>query len=299
MSALSALRDGARRVARAPLLVVGVWLLNLLIAAPFAAAIRVELPPPWWDEFVAQVAALGLSLAPTVLGVAALVSGQAPDGNAALAALVSGAAAANLLIGAFLLGGVLDRLARDHATGSHGFFAACGGMFSRFLRLALITAPAYGVVAIWLYRELARNVLAGPLEVAPRALVPLALLLVIDLFVDYAQVRLVVEDRRSVIGAIAAAVRFVGRHAGATIGLLLVTAAVSGGVLALQAWLWRGAIGAGTALVLYLTIRLVTRLAFAAARIALFQSRLAHAGYTARPRVVWPDSPAAEAIRPD
>jgi hypothetical protein len=29
----------------------------------------------------------------------------------------------------------------------------------------------------------------------------------------------------------------------------------------------------------------------------LFQGRLAHAGYTAAPPAVWPDSPAAEAIR--
>ena len=38
------------------------------------------------------------------------------------------------------------------------------------------------------------------------------------------------------------------------------------------------------------------RLALAASAIALFQSSLAHANYTAAPLPIWPDSPAAEAI---
>jgi hypothetical protein len=33
-----------------------------------------------------------------------------------------------------------------------------------------------------------------------------------------------------------------------------------------------------------------------ASGVALFQLRLAHAGYTAAPRIEWPESPAAEAI---
>jgi hypothetical protein len=37
-------------------------------------------------------------------------------------------------------------------------------------------------------------------------------------------------------------------------------------------------------------------LALYASGIVLFQSRLAHAGYTAAPPIEWPDSPAAEAI---
>jgi hypothetical protein len=40
------------------------------------------------------------------------------------------------------------------------------------------------------------------------------------------------------------------------------------------------------------------RLQFAASQTALFQGRLAHAGYVARPIPAWPDSPAAEAIGP-
>jgi hypothetical protein len=49
----------------------------------------------------------------------------------------------------------------------------------------------------------------------------------------------------------------------------------------------------------YIVLRVIARLTFAASQIALFQSRLAHAGYTARPLPVWPDSAAAEAVRPE
>ncbi len=49
---------------------------------------------------------------------------------------------------------------------------------------------------------------------------------------------------------------------------------------------------------LYIVARVMVRMLFAGSQIALFQSRLAHAGYVARPVPAWPDSPAAEAIGP-
>ena len=47
----------------------------------------------------------------------------------------------------------------------------------------------------------------------------------------------------------------------------------------------------------YILARLWVKLTFWASATALFQARLAHAGYVARPEPAWPDSPAAEAIR--
>jgi hypothetical protein len=49
---------------------------------------------------------------------------------------------------------------------------------------------------------------------------------------------------------------------------------------------------------LYIVLRVIVRLQFAASQTALFQGRLAHAGYVARPVPRWPDSPAAAAIGP-
>jgi hypothetical protein len=47
---------------------------------------------------------------------------------------------------------------------------------------------------------------------------------------------------------------------------------------------------------LYVIGRLWVKLVFWASETALFQNRLAHAGYVARPEPAWPESPAADAI---
>ncbi|PYR26044.1 MAG: hypothetical protein DMF92_19280, partial [Acidobacteria bacterium] len=46
----------------------------------------------------------------------------------------------------------------------------------------------------------------------------------------------------------------------------------------------------------YLLGRLWVKLVFWASETALFQGRLAHAGYIAAPTPTWPESPSAEAI---
>ncbi len=48
---------------------------------------------------------------------------------------------------------------------------------------------------------------------------------------------------------------------------------------------------------LYIVMRLLMKLQFIASQIALFQANLAHASYTSAPLPIWPESPAAEAIR--
>ena len=132
-----------------------------------------------------------------------------------------------------------------------------------------------------------------------------ALLVLVNVVFDYAKIRLVVEDRRSAIGAVGAALRFVRRHPGAGPGPLRPQyrrLSDRSGRLRTDA---PGA-AAGSAAVLmlavgqfYIVLRVIARLTFAASQTALFQSRLAHAGYTARPLPVWPESAAAEAIRPE
>jgi hypothetical protein len=122
---------------------------------------------------------------------------------------------------------------------------------------------------------------------------------------DYAKVRLVVEDRRSAIGAVVSAARFVARNAGAVAGLYLLDLLVFLIVLALYALIAPGAAGGLAAWIgfligqLYITLRVVVRLLFTASEVALFQGRLAHAGYTAAPVPEWPDSPAAAIITPE
>jgi hypothetical protein len=130
-------------------------------------------------------------------------------------------------------------------------------------------------------------------------------ILLVNVLVDYAKIRMVVEDRRSAFGAIAAAARFAMRQPGAVLSLYLLNVLVFAAVVALYALIAPGAAGGLSAWIgfligqLYIVLRVIVRLLFAASQTALFQGRLAHAGYTAAPPPVWPDSPAAAAIRPE
>jgi len=128
-------------------------------------------------------------------------------------------------------------------------------------------------------------------------------LISLNILFDYARIRIVVEDRRSAIGALLAAARFLRRHAGSASGVYALNAGLFLMLMLAYALLARGAAPAGVAgwlalgvSELYILSRHYLKLAFCASQTALFQSRLAHAGYTAAPPLVWPESPAAETI---
>jgi hypothetical protein len=226
--------------------------------------------------------------------------------------VILGAVATNMIVSLFLIGGVIDRLARDRAVGSSAFFAACGTYFVRFLRLGLIAAIVYGILFgryhSWLFDGV-YPLLTSEMTVERNAFfVRLALyaafalpLLFFNMLFDYAKVRAVVEDRRSMIGAIVASWRFIVRQPMATWGLYLLNALLFLIVIALYYVAAPGASANLSAFAigqLYIVLRVIVRLQFAAAQVALFQGRLAHAGYVAKPIPKWPDSPAAEAIGP-
>ena len=235
-----------------------------------------------------------------LLGIWALMSLVRPPGGPTTpaidpfldvhrSAVASSDAMAYAVVWLFLSGGIVDRYARDRATRAYGFFGASGGFFFRFLRLAFLFATVYwlfGALVTPLTRDTGNAIFGG-------------LVAVCALVVDYAQVRAVVEDRRSVIGAIGAGVRFI-RHApaafvlyGLDLALLLLLRAGYATVAPSARGFWFGlAIGQG-----YVVARLWLRLVFWASETALFQSRFAHAGYVAAPEAVWPESPAAEAFR--
>lgn len=198
-------------------------------------------------------------------------------------------AIAALLLWAFLSGGILDRYARNRATRGRGFFGACGAHFPPMLRLGLIVVLVNGVIRYALATR------AGNPSIMRVAIVLLA---AIALIAVYAQIRLVVEDRRSALGAVLGAVRFIRRNP-AAVGIYLLFAALLWGVtwtfsaVAPEVPTWWGAMALT---ITYTAIISFVVLALYASGVALFQSRLAHASYTAAPPMVWPDSPAAEAI---
>lgn len=197
-------------------------------------------------------------------------------------------AIAGLLLWGFLSGGVLDRYARNRATRGRGFFGACGAHLLPMLRLGLVIIA----VNAGIHYALATRV-GNPYLMA----VTIVLVSAIALIAVYAQIRIVVEDRRSALGAVLGAMRFVRRNPAALGLFVLVVASWWGATwtitaIAPQAPGSAGAIAtaANTAVISFLVLALY------ASGIALFQSRLAHASYTAAPPMTWPDSPAAEAI---
>ncbi len=330
MSIGAAFVDGVMRVKRAPWLVIGLWLSTLVLALPLSLALHgligehlgdsmaaqsaaAGMNYDWWNEFLAQSTGVGKTFVPAILGFAAVlqnISGVA-DASGPPSPVVW-VVAAQLIVSTFLSGGVLDRLARDRAIGAGAFFSACGVYFLRFLRLSVVTVAIYALLFVtvhgWLFGTVYGRLLEDLTVERTAFFYRLALyaafatlVLFANLLFDYAKVRAVVEDRRSMIGALWAGGRFVRRNLGATIGLYALNTVAFLAVLALYYLAAPGAASNTLAFAigqLFIVLRVIVRLQFAASQTTLFQGRLAHAGYVARPVPRWPDSPAAEAIGP-
>ena len=325
--------DGVKRVVSAPAVLVGVFLLTVVMALPLALTLRGMLDEhlgtslaataaadavnyDWWQEFQSQATGLGTTFTPSVIGFAAAldnVSGlmDARTKIAPIAAVVG----AYILVWTFLAGGIIDRFARQRPTRAHGFFAAGGVFFFRFLRLAVVAGLAYwflfGLVHEWLFEDLyqvvARDVSVERTAFLWRAALYAlfgALLVAVNVLFDYTKIRAVIEDRRSMILALVASGRFLIRHGGRVLGLYALNAFVFVTLMAIWALVAPGAGGAGASMWLglllaqmYLVARLFLKLHFIASQTALFQATLAHAAYVAVPSPAWPESPSAETIR--
>lgn len=324
--------DGFRRVLRVPAVIVGVLVTTLLTALPLALVMRDLLADAfgrsqeaalmadsfhfdWWQEFSSQASGLGATFGPSLIGFATTLDNVSALADADLPILPL-AAAVTLYLAAwmFLTGGILDRYARQRPTRSVGFFSTCGVFFFRFLRLAVLAGGAYWLLFgqlhpylfdTWLDRltdDLAVERTAFYWRLMMYGIFALALG-VVNVVVDYAKIRAVVEDRRSMIGALFASIAFIARHPGRVVGLYLLNTLTFGALIALWALaapgvgslgasMWLG-LAAGQ---LYVLARLVLKLHFLASQTSLFQASLAHAAYTAVPAAEWPESPAAELI---
>ena len=327
---MSALADGIRRVVRAPAILIGVWALTLLVSLPMAAVLRGMLAEhlgssmaadtaasgtnyDWMQEFSEQATGIGVTFGPNIIGFAAVLDNlSAFLDDTARPVVIVGAASVYILGWLFLAGGIIDRFARDRPTRAHGFFAACGVFFFRFLRLAavqwIVYAVLFGALHPWLFGRVYPRLIHEMTAERTAFFVRVALYAVFGVLVaacatvfDYAKVRAVVEDRRSMLGAINAAIGFISRNYARVMQLfvldfLLFVAVVAaygsvapgGGGRGMMVW---AALAIGQA---YIAARLWVKLTFWASETALFQSRLAHAGYIARPEPAWPESPAAD-----
>lgn len=322
--------EGWRRVWQAPSLVLLLWMATLGVAAPAAwllhgalsahlgdslmaetAARGVNLD--WWNEFLAQASGLGATFTPRIIGMAAVLDNLSRMADAQpLPPTLVVVVGTWLLLQVCLMGGIVERLARQQPMGRVMFLWAGVRHAGRLVRLALITGAGYWVlftqVHPWwfgeVYQAAVRDVTTERVAFAwwlTAALVFAVPVLLLGVVADYARVRAVVEDRRSMIGALAAGARFVMQARGAVAVLVLAQLAAFAAWLALYALVAPGASaglwGLGVSQ-MYVIGRIAIRLSGVAAQVSLFQSRLAHAGYVAHPLPTWPESAAADAILP-
>lgn len=332
MSATTAFREGIRRVNQAPVVVVGMFAFTLLVSLPLAYALDTLIAAhlgsslaaeslatgtnyDWWQEFSAQATGLGTTFVPTIAGFAAVLNNlSALLDRQPMAATIVGVTLAWMVLWSFLSGGIIDRFARARRTRSHGFFAACGLHVWRLLRLWVIAGIVYAILFRyvhqwilsdaygWLTRDLTVERTAFFVRLAGYAIFGV-LLVACNIVFDYARIRVVVEDRRSAVGATLAGARFVNRHAAGVLGLYGLNAVAFLLLIAVYAVIAPGAPDAGVSMwfglglgELYIVGRHYLKLLFYASETAFFQGALAHADYTAAPMPVWPDSPAAEMI---
>jgi len=326
---LGAFLEGWRRVINAPALTIGILVATFLCALPMALVMKDSMERHLGDSLEADVAMSGWNttwavefaghspgLASTFTheilgfgGTMAIVS-RLFD-NVQLTRELQLAVAVYIGLWIFLSGGVLDRLARGRPVRVAAFFAACGVYFMRFLRLAVVMGTVYCVLFAWVhpflfgtvYDRLTRDMTeerdAIVLRGALYLIFALALMLA-SMVADFAKVRAVVEDRHSMLGALGASLRFIRRRFFRVSGLYVLN--VIALLVILRLWLQvapSAAAASWLALLIgqvYILMRVWAKLAFMASETVYFQGELAHAGYTAAPDPVWPDSPAAEAI---
>jgi hypothetical protein len=164
------------------------------------------------------------------------------------------------------------------------FFAATGVFFFRFLRLAAVVWLVSGAAAM------AARV-SGSLLVRSAVLIGVAAL---GLIADFAKVRAVVEDRRSML-APSPARRFVRRRVWRVLGLALLNGLTMLAIVRILFQIDETPAPPWVSLLLsigWILLGTAAGLAFLASEVVFFQGELAHAGYTAAPLPVWPDSPA-------
>ena len=312
MSFIGAIGSGIRQVLRAPGMVVALWLVNLLMVLPAAWSmgaileesigaslvheeLRKGLDLEWYWRFSEETGGIAETFTPGIVGVGAFYDNLEAWITGDLFGLFPGLVALGILyalLWAFLLGGVLERMARPEGTAAlPGFIQAGGRYFPRFVRLAMMTAVPYILIylaAHWFYEHLAylmRDV-TEERTIFTVSLLTLAaislLLVVVHIASDYAKIATVIEEKHGMLRALAGGCRFVLTHPGAVLGIYYSIALVGVILLAIYAMLAPGArqstiVGVSLAFIagqVFLFARLALRLTLLGSQTAFFQATL-------------------------
>lgn len=317
MSIFGALGSGLGRVLQHWWLVGLVWLLNLGLALPFAWVMAEEIEGAigpslvhedlrrgfdlgWFGEFEAEAEGLAATFSPTLDGAGAFYANLEAWIDAGLFRQPPSIVALGVgyaLLWAFLLGGVLHRLAGSRFLDDPGFLAASGRTFFPFVRLALLSAVLYYLIyrlQAWLFHlvevstrdvTVERVVLVYTLLAAAATA---ALLGIVHLIFDYAKIATVIEGRRSMTMASLRGLGFVLSYPVRSVALAMLVGLLAVALVLLYSFVAPGpgqssvvAVLAAFALgQLFLAAKLGLRLLLLGSETALFQSLGVRSGPT-------------------
>jgi len=310
LSIIAAALRGLLTALGSPRILIGLWLVNLLFALPFAWMIgesieqsvggslvhqnlRTGFDTDWYGEYSDEARGIETTFKPTLTGGGAIfhnleawLSGKLFTEYPALV----GAGIVYALLWAFLMGGLLDRYARPAEKAVRARFAQAGGLyFFRFVRLALISAVLYYLVFRlhgWMFEWLEsatrdvtreRTVLWASLGVY---LLTASLLTLVHMSFAYAKIATVVENRKVMLLAALRGVGFVFSFPGKAFGLYYGLIAVSGVTLVIYTLIAPGAGQSNLFTIvvafligqIYLVAKLVVRLTLYAGQTHLFKA---------------------------
>ena len=308
MSAVRALFGGLGKVLASPSLVLWLWIVNLVVALPFAALMASSLRESigeslvheklrrgfdmgWYGEFIAEAKGIEQTFTPSIVGAGAFFDNIEAWFNGKLFELTPGLVGIGMiyaLVWTLFLGGIFHRFSAGAGLFRLGeFFQQGGAFFFRYLRLALVSAVLYyGVYqfAAWLFSKIAETSRDVTIEenvfayVVAGSVLVVFMLTFVNMVFDYAKIATYRENRRSMLVATLTGFGFVLSNLGRTLTLYYGLGAVGIALLLLYQSIAPGVSQATTVSVAfaflvsqaYLVAKLALRLTFYASQMTLY-----------------------------
>ncbi len=186
----------------------------------------------WWEEFRDQSEGIETSFSPSIIGKGAVLDNFVyliNFGEQKLPITVLFFGALYILLHTFLSGGIISVLNMDKPAFSiRGFFSGAGKFASRFFLLMILSWIFFFLVIT--FRGFLSTLVSSVSDTARSEIFPFYLSLISSIFIyvvflffqmvfDYARIKTVIEDSRSVLQTIRDAFIFVFKNIGSTMGL--------------------------------------------------------------------------------
>lgn len=311
MSAIAAAFSGLGKVLGSPGVVLWLWFVNVVVALPVAVTLAQSISDSvggslvdeklrdgfdmgWYGEYLADAKGIESSFTPTVVGAGAFFNNIEAWFNGNLFEVQLGLLGLGILyalLWSLFLGGVLHRYGEAAGLFRLGeFLSYSGTYFFRFVRLAVLSSVLYYAIyrfSGWLFPRIEREIQDVTVEesvfasVVAASLFIVFLLTFVNMAFDYAKIATFRENRRSMVLASLKGFSFVLSHMRRTMTLYYGLGVFGLVMLFVYHAIAPGAgqstmLGVGAAFVVgqvYLLAKLVLRLTFYSAQMALFDAR--------------------------